>query len=91
MDNIEKIMNELKSMDKSQRNDLLDTLERSMSESQQKKLKKLLSGKNGKQQLERELSDSDALKLINGITDKEKLARALQRDDIQKKLRDILG
>ncbi|MBP3480565.1 MAG: hypothetical protein J6K66_03060 [Clostridia bacterium] len=91
MDNIEKIMNELKSMDKTQRDALLNTLEQSMSDSQQKKLKKMLSGKNGKQQLEKELSGVDINALLNGLSDKNELSRALSRDDIQKKLRDILG
>ena len=51
MDNIEKIMSELKNMDRTQRDALLNTLEQSMSDSQQKKLKKMLSGKSGKQQI----------------------------------------
>lgn len=91
MDNIDKIINEIKGMDRSKRDELLDTLEQSMSESQQKKLKKMLSGKSGKQQLAQELSGFDAQKLMNSISNKEELARALSRDDIQKKLRDILG
>ena len=91
MDNIEKIMSELKNMDRTQRDALLNTLEQSMSDSQQKKLKKMLSGKSGKQQLEKELSGVDINALLNGLSDKNELSRALSRDDIQKKLRDILG
>ena len=62
-----------------------------MSDSQQKKLKKMLSGKSGKQQLEKELSGVDINALLNGLSDKNELSRALSRDDVQKKLRDILG
>lgn len=51
----------------------------------------MLSGKNGKQQLEKELSGVDINALLNGLSDKNELSRALSRDDIQKKLRDILG
>jgi|GEM_PF-4412381 hypothetical protein len=91
MDNIEKIMSELKNMDRTQRDALLNTLEQSMSDSQQKKLKKMLSGKSGKQQLEKELSGVDINALLNGLSDKNELSRALSRDDVQKKLRDILG
>ncbi len=91
MDNIDKIIKELKGMDRTKRDELLNTLEMSMSESQQKKLKKMLSGKSGKQQLEKELAEMDAQKLLNSISNKEELARALSRDDIQQKLRDILG
>ena len=91
MDNIEKIMSELKNMDRTQRDALLNTLEQSMSDSQQKKPKKMLSGKSGKQQLEKELSGVDINALLNGLSDKNELSRALSRDDVQKKLRDILG
>lgn len=90
MDNLDSIMRQLKGMDKTKRAQLLDTLEKSMSASQQNQLKKLLSDKSGRQQLENSLAGIDAQQL-SSITNKEELARALSRDDIQKKLRDILG
>ena len=55
MDNIDKIIKELKGMDRTKRDELLNTLEMSMSESQQKKLKKMLSGKSGIFQIKRSL------------------------------------
>ncbi len=91
MDNLDSIMRQLKGMDKTKRAQLLDTLEKSMSASQQNQLKKLLSDKSGRQQLENSLAGIDAQQLLSSITNKEELARALSRDDIQKKLRDILG
>lgn len=91
MDNLDSIMRQLKGMDKTKRAQLLDTLEKSMSASQQNQLKKLLSDKSGRQQLENSLAGIDAQQLLSSITNKEELARAFSRDDIQKKLRDILG
>ncbi len=87
MDNIDKIMQEIKSMDKARRNELLSTLEGSISEKQQENLKRLLSGKEGRAALERELEKADIDKAIKSI----KNGGKVNGDYIAEKLKELLG
>lgn len=91
MDNLEKIMKKLSSMQRSEREQLLQTLQASMSDAQQEKLKSILQSKQGKKQLERELNSAELQDMISRMNSKQDLECALSSDDFKRRLRDILG
>ncbi len=91
MDNFEKLMNEIKAMDKNKKNELLDTLDSALSDSQKKKLKKMVTAKSGKAELESHLENVDINKLLSNASSKEDLLKFIDKPDVKAKINEILG
>lgn len=91
MDNIEKLKREIKAMDKSKKNELLDALDSALSDAQKMKLKKMITDKSGKAQLEQQLDKVDINKLLASAGSKQDLLQYVSRPDIKDKIKEILG
>lgn len=91
MDNLDKLKKQIKSMDRSKRNELLDALDSALSDKQKEKLRQMLSAKEGKAELERQLQNTDVDSLISNAGSKEQLLSYIDKSDIRKKINDILG
>lgn len=91
MDELDKIMKEIKKMDRSKRRELGEALDSAMTDAQKKSLMAKLSSKSGKAELEKELKDSQAYQKLAGIQSKEELMSLIEQSDIKSKLNDFLG
>lgn len=91
MENLDKLKREIKSMDKKTRNELLSALDLALSDSQKENLKKMLTEKNGKAELENQLKNVNIDKLISKTSSKEDLLNLISQPDVKNKIKDILG
>ena len=91
MENLDKLKREIKSMDKKTRNELLSALDLALSDSQKENLKKMLTEKNGKAELENQLKNVNIDKLISKTSSKEDILNLISQPDVKNKIKDILG
>lgn len=91
MDNIEKLKREIRAMDKNKKNELLDALDAALSDAQKQKLKKMLTDKKSKTQLEKQLNGMDINDLLSNTASKDEMLSYISRPDVKNKINDIFG